>query len=175
MIGGSPTPSLPKPILLARLRNEIEAARSKTRHVVIVEDPDLESFPVTLTVTLRKTPGPVRKEGKVETALTHRLKLQITRDYPYQKPIVQWMSEIFHPNIMTYAEGGFVCTRFLDEWRIDSTVADFLKGLEMLLSNPNPRNPYATCICNEAALYFLARESSAPTAQKGGKADADRL
>ena len=168
-------PSLPKPILLARLQNEIEAARTKTRHVVIVEDPAFKEFPVALTVTLRKTPGPVRKAGKVTTVDTHRLKLQITRDYPYQKPIVQWMSEIFHPNIMTYAEGGFVCTRFLDEWRIDSTVADFLKGLEMLLVNPNPRNPYATCICNEAAAYFLARQAEAPTAPKGGKAAANRL
>lgn len=167
-------PSLPRPILLARLRNEIEAARTRTRHVVLVEDSEFRTFPVTVSVTLRKTPGPVRKAGQVSTVDTHRLKLQITRDYPYQKPIVQWMSEIFHPNIMTYAEGGFVCTRFLDDWRMDSTVADFLKGLEMLLANPNPRNPYATCICNEAAAYFLSKSPQAAPGMQRGDAHANR-
>jgi ubiquitin-protein ligase len=151
-------PSLPRPLLVDRLKNEIEKARTKTRHVVLVEDPTLEKFPVTLSVTLRNAPGPVRKDGKVGQADTHRLKLQITTDYPYQKPIVQWMSEIFHPNIMGYSEGGFVCTRFLDNWTWESTIADFLKGLEALLQKPNPHNPYATCICREAADYFLKLE-----------------
>jgi ubiquitin-protein ligase len=151
-------PSLPRPMLVARLRNEVANARRKTRHVVMVEDAEFAQFPVTIAVTLREAPGPVRKAGKVTEVSTHRLKLQITKDYPYQKPIVQWMSEIFHPNIMTYSEGGFVCTKFLDNWSFNSELADFLRGLEVLLQKPNPHNPYATCTCNEAAAYFRARE-----------------
>lgn len=157
-------PSLPRAILVARLRNEVENARRGTRHLVVVADPEFKAFPVTLTVTLRDAPGPVRRAGKVEWASTHRLTLQVTQDYPYQKPIVQWMSEIFHPNIMTYSEGGFVCTRFLDDWTFDAQLKDFLLGLEALLLKPNPSSPYATCTCNEAAAYFLALEE-----KPGGK------
>lgn len=133
---------------------------------MLVDDPEFKAFPVTLAVTLRQAPGPVRRNGVVQTVDTHRLRLQITQDYPYQKPIVQWMSEIFHPNIMTYSEGGFVCTRFLDDWSFDSELKDFLRYLEALLLKPNPLNPYATCTCNEAAAYFLEREG-APQAPRG--------
>ena len=155
-------PALPRAVLVARLRNEVEKARRKTRHLVVVEDPDFEKFPLTISVTLRDAPGPVRRGGKVGETDTHRLRLQITKDYPYQKPIVQWMSEVFHPNIMTYSEGGFVCTKFLDNWSFNSELGDFLRGLEVLLQKPNPNNPYATCICNEAAAYFRAVQGGRP-------------
>lgn len=151
-------PSMPRALLVSRLRNEVEAARKATRHIVLLEDPDFERFPVTLSVTLRKAPGPVRKDGRVGQVETHRLHLQITHEYPYRKPVVQWMSDIFHPNIMKYAEGGFVCTRLLEDWSWESTIADFLRGLEVLLQKPNPHSPYATCTCKEAAAYFLRLE-----------------
>ena len=154
-------PSLPLPLLQHRLRNEVQDARARTRHVILLEDAEFREFPVKVSVTLRDAPGPVRRNGQVVQASTHRLILQITKDYPYQKPIVQWMSEIFHPNIMNYSEGGFVCTRFLDEWSMSSTFTDFLRGLEALLLKPNPRSPYASCICREAAAYFLAQEAPA--------------
>jgi ubiquitin-protein ligase len=160
-------PSLPRPILVARLRNEVENARKRTRHIVLVDDPEFKQFPVTINITLRGAPGPVRRNGKVSQTDTHRLKLQVTQDYPYQKPIVQWMSEVFHPNIMTYSDGGFVCTRFLDDWTFNSELADFLRGLEALLQKPNPRSPYATCTCNDAAAYFLAEEARAAARTRG--------
>jgi len=151
-------PSMPRALLVARLRNEVEAARSATRHIILVEDPDYASFPANLSVTLRGAPGPVRKDGRVQQVDIHRLQLQITHEYPYRKPIVQWMSDIFHPNIMKYSEGGFVCTRLLEDWSWKSTIADFLRGLEVLLQRPNPRSPYATCTCREAAAHFLRVE-----------------
>lgn len=154
-------PSLPRAVLVGRLRNEVANARRKSRHVIVVEDEAFQKFPTTISVTLRDAPGPVRKGKEVTQVDTHRLKLQITQDYPYQKPIVQWMSEIFHPNIMTYSEGGFVCTKFLDNWSFNSELADFLRGLEVLLLKPNPNSPYATCTCNEAAAYFRDKEAKA--------------
>lgn len=137
--------------------------------MILLENPELKAFPVVVHVTLRQAPGPVRRDGRVTETRTHRLTLQITGDYPYQKPIVQWMSDIFHPNIMTYSEGGFVCTRFLDNWSFDSKLADFLRGLEVLLVKPNPESPYATCICREAAEYFLAQRREAPTGARAVK------
>jgi ubiquitin-protein ligase len=149
---------MPRALLIARLRNEVEGARAATRHVIMVEDPDFERFPAMISVTLRGAPGPVRKDGRVTQSETHRFQLQVTHEYPYRKPIVQWMSDIFHPNIMKYSEGGFVCTRLLEDWSWESTLTDFLRGLEVLLQKPNPRSPYATCTCKEAAAYFLRVE-----------------
>jgi ubiquitin-protein ligase len=134
-------PSLPRPILVARLRNEVESARRKSRHVIVVEDATFGKFPATIAVTLRGVPGPVRKGKDVVQVDTHRLTLQVTQDYPYQKPIVQWMSEIFHPNIMTYSEGGFVCTRFLSNWSFNSELADFLQGARSPAAEAEPRQP----------------------------------
>jgi ubiquitin-protein ligase len=151
-------PSMPRALLVERLRNEIERARATTRHIILVEDANFERFPASLSVTLRGAPGPVRRAGQVEQTETHRLVIQITQEYPYRKPIVQWMSDIFHPNIMKYAEGGFVCTKLLEDWSWESTLADFLRGLEVLLQKPNPHSPYATCTCREAAAYFLRVE-----------------
>jgi ubiquitin-protein ligase len=160
-------PSLPRALLVARLQNELAVARKKSRHLVVVDDPQFKQFPVTLSITLRGAPGPVRREGKVTLTDMHRLKLQITQDYPYQKPVVQWMSDIFHPNIMAYSEGGFVCTKFIDHWSFSSDLFNFLLGLEAILAKPNPHNPYATCTCREAAEYFLAKEEA--DARKGAK------
>jgi len=161
-------PSLPLPILQDRLRNEVKQARTRTRHVILLDDPEVTRFPLIVSVTLRNAPGPVRKNGRVVENDTHRLVLQITQDYPFQKPIVQWMSEIFHPNIMNYSEGGFVCTKFLEEWSFTSTLSDFLRGIEVLLQKPNPHSSYASCICREAAVYFLSREEQAKKPGPGG-------
>ena len=161
-------PSLPRALLQARVLNEVQEARKKTHHIILMDDPEVRSFPATLNVTLRGAPGPIRKNGQVVQTTTHRLRIQLTQDYPYQKPIVQWMSEIFHPNIMTYSEGGFVCTRFLEQWSWTSTLSDFLRALEGLLLAPKPKVPYATCICREASAYFLALEKDAtPSPPRG--------
>jgi ubiquitin-protein ligase len=42
----------------------------------------------------------------------------------------------------------------LDEWDFNSTLLTFFKGIESLLSNPNPANPYGTDSCTRAAEYF---------------------
>lgn len=153
-------PSLPRPLLVRRLKNEVARARKQSKHLILVDDPEFKEFPATLSITMRGAPGPVRRQGKVSTVDTHRLIVQVTKEYPYQKPIVQWMSDIFHPNIMTYTEGGFVCTRFIDNWSFESDLFTFLLGLEMILARPNPHSPYATCTCREAADYFLAKEEA---------------
>jgi ubiquitin-protein ligase len=109
---------------------------------------------VSIYTTLIDTPGPCLNGHHVSVQYTHKLKIIITEDYPYQTPIVRWRSNIFHPNIMNPLDGGYVCTRLLDEWKFGSTLFSFIKGLETLLANPNPKNPYDTDICTQAAEYF---------------------
>lgn len=105
-------------------------------------------------VTIVDTPGPIYKNGGVEAIFTHKVKIAITRHYPFQTPIVRWQSPIFHPNIMSPEDGGFVCTKLVDKWSFNSDLFTFLKGLEILLANPNPDDPYDNDTCTRAAEYF---------------------
>ncbi len=78
----------------------------------------------------------------------------ITDEYPAEKPIVKWKTPIFHPNIMAPEDGGYVCTRLLENWDFNSTMLEFFKGIEWLLTNPNPKNPFGSDTCTRAAAYF---------------------
>ncbi len=147
-------PSLPEAVLRKRLQNEIAQVRRKTEHSVIIKDPSFSKFPVEMEVLMRNVPGPVRRGERITNKYTHKLKVTITREYPYQKPIVEWRSEIFHPNIMEPFDGGYVCTKLLDRWTAQDNLYKFLVGVEGLLSNPNPGDPYGTSSCKDAALYF---------------------
>jgi ubiquitin-protein ligase len=153
---------LPADILAARVRNELEMCRLSLGHRFEVR-PDADgSFPMEIDVTLFKTPGPVMRAGRVVHAYEHRLKIIVTGEYPYEKPIVRWQSPIFHPNIMLARDGGYVCTKLLDDWSFSSNLSSFVKGLESLLMNPNPGNPYASESCMTAAAYFREHEYAPP-------------
>ena len=71
-----------------------------------------------------------------------------------EKPIVKWQTPIFHPNIMPPEEGGYVCTKLLENWDFRSSLVSFIKGIESLLVNPNPANPFGNDRCTMAAAYF---------------------
>jgi len=145
---------LPREVLRSRLKNEIEACQRQIKHHIEISDPYLKSFPVTLNLTLMRVPGPNLSEGKVLSRFIHRLQVIITEDYPYEKPIVKWQTPIFHPNIMSPEDGGYVCTKLLENWDFRSTLTMFIKGIEILLANPNPENPFGSDSCTRAAEYF---------------------
>jgi ubiquitin-protein ligase len=147
-------PKLPEAVLRKRVQNEIAQVARKTNHSLIVKDRSFSSWPAEIDVILKNIPGPVKRGDRVTSKYTHKLKITITREYPYQKPIVEWQSEIFHPNIMDPFDGGYVCTKLLDRWTAQDNLHRFLVGLESLLANPNANDPYATCSCKDAALYF---------------------
>jgi ubiquitin-protein ligase len=83
------------------------------------------------------------------------MEITITPDYPYEKPIVRWQTPIFHPNIMLPMDGGYVCTKLLDSWSFSSNLLGFIKGVESLLANPNPMNPYKSESCMMASARFI--------------------
>ena len=145
---------LPRDILRKRVRNELDNARTALKDHTIEVVGDQSKFPVTVKVTLRGIPGPELVDGKVVHRTEHIFLMEISEDYPYQKPLVIWGTPIFHPNIMVPEDGGFVCTRLLDDWSFDSNLLLFIKGIEVLLSSPNPSGPYGTDSCTRAAELF---------------------
>ena len=156
-------PKLPKDILIMRVRQEIAMCKRKLDHIIAVEDDDIVDIPTTIMVTLVNVPGPVMKEEEeLDHKYTHQFTMMITDEYPYQKPIVRWQSEIFHPNIMPPEDGGYVCTKLLDDWTFQSNLTIFIKGVETMLANPNPANPYATETCLQAARYFSRHKYRPP-------------
>ena len=92
----------------------------------------------------------------------HRMSLLITEEYPVEKPIVKWRTPIFHPNIMPPEDGGYLCTRLLENWDFSSTLLAFIKGVEWLLMNPNPSNPFGCDACTRAAAHFNRRGYEPP-------------
>ncbi len=142
---------LPVDVLRVRLRNEIEMCQRELRHHISVSDTSLSSFPVMVSVTFMRVPGPDWEEGRVVHRFVHRMAIVIGEDYPMEKPIVKWQTPIFHPNIMAPGDGGYVCTKLLENWDFSSNLMTFIKGIESLLVNPNP------AIFNNRCYTFLAR------------------
>ena len=145
---------LPVDVLRARLRNEIEMCQRELRHHISISDPSLSTFPVLLNVTLLRVPGPDWEDGKIVNRFVHRFGVVITDEYPVEKPIVKWQTPIFHPNIMPPEDGGYVCTKLLENWDFSSNLASFIRGVESLLVNPNPKNPFGNDTCTRAAAFF---------------------
>lgn len=166
--------ALPKDILLKRIRNELKLVMDRTAHDVGIEG-DLEKFPIRVWVTFKDVPGPILKDGDVHSKYEHKFLMELTEEYPYRKPVVIWATEIFHPNIMLPKDGGFVCIKLLEDWGFGSNLLNFIQGLEALVSNPNPRDPYGTDSCTKAAEVFNRRPYAPPGIVKGEKRPKPRI
>jgi ubiquitin-protein ligase len=160
---------LPQDLLKSRVKNELEMCIRMLKHHITVSDRTYSKFPMEVNITLIKTAGPIMRDGKILHKFTHKLKIFITENYPYEKPIVRWQSEIFHPNVMMPDDGGYVCTKLLDDWSFSSNLMSFVKGLESLLIHPNPQNPYGSDSCTKAAEYFNKNPYKPPLILEGKK------
>jgi ubiquitin-protein ligase len=147
--------ALPRDILRKRMKNEIRLVRDQTSFIVEVEDAEFWSFPATIYVTFNNVQGPVLKGNEVHYNNTHKIKIEIPKEYPYQKPTARFLTDIFHPNIVPPKRGGWVCIKLLDNWDFSSNLMTFLLGLRRLLTHPNPESPYKDETTILAARYFL--------------------
>ena len=161
--------ALPVDVLRIRLKNEVEMCQRELRHHISVSDATLSSFPMTINVTFLRVPGPCWEGNKVTHRMVHRMGLMISDQYPVEKPIVKWKTPIFHPNIMPPEDGGYVCTKLLENWDFGSTLLAFVKGVEWLLVNPNPRNPFGSDTCTRAAEYFNKNPYRPPGKRDGNE------
>ena len=159
-------PKLPADILKRRVSQELTMCNRKLEHQIEIKDDDLDDFPVLVRVTMMHTPGPTLRDKKLTHRYTHQFVMKITDEYPYEKPIVRWRTPIFHPNIMLPEEGGHVCTKLLDDWGFSSNLLTFIRGIESLLTNPNPLSPWGSKTCMSAANYFNENEYRPPTIVK---------
>jgi ubiquitin-protein ligase len=148
------------------LRNEIQQCKSNFPHDIKVKDPELSNFPVTVLVTFKDIPGPQLNGNKIVHGYSHKLRIDIPSDYPYKKPTVRFLTDLFHPNIVPPERGGWVCIKLLDDWDLSSDLSVLLKGVETLLSNPNPQSPYRDETTIKAAKYFLKYPYSPPNIVK---------
>ena len=114
----------------------------------------MSAFPILVNITLMRVPGPCLMGDRIIHRFVHQVVILITDQYPIEKPIVKWRTPIFHPNIMPPEDGGYVCTKLLENWDFNSTLMTFIKGLEWLLANPNPGNPFGNDMCTRAAAHF---------------------
>ncbi len=147
--------SLPMNVLRSRLINELAMCRNNLNYIIECSDEAFTELPATLDIAMRNVPGPVLVRGEISDKREHGLRIIITPEYPYEKPIVRWQTPIFHPNIMLPRDGGYVCTKLLDSWNFSSNLLGFIKGVESLLANPNPMSPYDTESCMLASEKFI--------------------
>jgi ubiquitin-protein ligase len=154
--------ALPRDVLRIRLKNEVEMCQRELRHHISLSDASLSTFPMLLNVTFLRVPGPSWEDGRVVHRYVHRMAILVSEQYPVEKPIVKWRTGIFHPNIMPPEDGGYVCTKLLENWEFSSTLLAFIRGIEWLLVNPNPANPIGSDTCTRAAAYFNRNSYSPP-------------
>ncbi|MGN1044920.1 MAG: ubiquitin-conjugating enzyme E2 [Candidatus Methanomethylophilaceae archaeon] len=114
-------------------------------------DPEKVEFPIRIDMHLSKVVG---YEAPDKPITEHDFYIILSSEYGLQRPEVRWKSKIFHPNIMDPSDGGYVCTKMLDKWDFSTPLLTFLKGVEILVSEPNPMNPFGTDSCMAAARYF---------------------
>ena len=141
---------LPEEVLVARLRNELAICERYLRHPISRSEENLSRFPMDSEIKLQKVPGAFVQNGRVMIRYNHCFRIVVTGDYPFEKPLVIWQTPIFHPNIMMPEDGGHLCTKLLEGWSFNSTLLSFIKGVESLLLNPNPNNPFGTDSCTAA-------------------------
>jgi ubiquitin-protein ligase len=149
-------------MLRKRLNNEIQVCKENFIHEIKVRDPEFSEFPTTILVTINNIPGPRLKDNRILHNYTHRIRIDIPQEYPYQKPTVRFLTDIFHPNIVPPERGGWVCIKLLDKWDLSSNLMDLLKGIESLLTNPNSLSPYRDETTIKAAKYFLKNPYKPP-------------
>ncbi|CAN4103761.1 unnamed protein product [Withania somnifera] len=79
-------------------------------------------------------------EGTVYAKGLFNLKIQIPERYPFQPPIVTFLTPIYHPNI---DNGGRICLDILNlpqkgAWKPSLNISTVLTSIGLLLSEPNP-------------------------------------
>lgn len=145
---------LVKPILVKRINNEIDDLNAYLE-LSISNVPEDVKFPIMLSISLINSSA---RASEKEIARGHQFDLILSEDYPFERPRAIWKTQIFHPNIMTPEDGGFVCIRSLDNWSFGSNLTSFVVGVENLLADPNPMNPYGTDSCIKASKWYIANK-----------------
>mmetsp|Transcript_2424 Transcript_2424/g.3609 ORF Transcript_2424/g.3609 Transcript_2424/m.3609 type:complete len:176 (-) Transcript_2424:243-770(-) len=81
----------------------------------------------------------VGPEGTVYAGLKYTLSMKFPDEYPYNAPLVKFVTPCFHPNV---DEHGNICLDILKEkWSAAYSVTTVLISLQSLLGEPNNDSP----------------------------------
>ncbi|KAH9597249.1 Ubiquitin-conjugating enzyme E2 [Trypanosoma melophagium] len=84
--------------------------------------------------------------------LEFRLSIEFPSNYPFEAPLVRFLTPCFHPNVDTH---GAICLDILkDNWSAVYTVSKILLSIQNLLDNPNNQSP----LNNRAAMMWPNKE-----------------
>ncbi len=108
----------------------------------------------------------INKNGDINKE--HLLRVTLSKEYPYQKPIVEWKSQIWHPNV---AHGGAICIAILKKSWDNNTVTDIANSLIHFLTHPDTTDPYNS----EAKTWYTENPDKILKARKEDKAIEDGL
>jgi len=159
---------LVRPVLIKRINNEILGLNDHLG-LGIHPVPENAEFPIEISIALKNAPARISKD---EVGNNHVFSVIVSEDYPYERPRAKWITPIFHPNIMMPEDGGFVCVKTLDNWSFGSSLLSFVKGVELLIADPNPMNPYSTDSCMEAAKWYVKNKPKFEAKVRYGGRDA---
>ncbi len=156
---------LPRSVLLRRISKELGDC-SKYLGSNFTFDAKQVEFPIRIDMRMSNVVGYDAPDSLITE---HDFSIYLTEEYGFRKPEVRWRSPIFHPNILSPEDGGYVCIRMLNEWTFDTSLLSFLKGVEALVSEPNPASPFGTETCMKAAEYFRNNTSKFDARVKYGE------
>ncbi|MCS7118376.1 MAG: hypothetical protein NZ957_06295 [Thaumarchaeota archaeon] len=173
-VGGSML--LPRDKFLKRLEKEEEDLRRngypftkqdlwKPMNFQMVYSAGYETLNVAVKYAVSfKARGFVMTKRGIEEQLDHTASLYVLDYYPYMDPKkgapmrIFWESDIFHPNICPgsrYGGNGLVCWKMIKEWGKTFSLATLVRGLQLLVENPNPEDPLSKIpVCMQAASFF---------------------
>ncbi|XP_065346225.1 ubiquitin-conjugating enzyme E2 C [Cloeon dipterum] len=79
-------------------------------------------------------------EGTVYEGQTYKLSMEFTNSYPYQAPVVKFVTKCYHPNVDI--ANGVICLDILKEkWSALYDVRTILISIQSLLGEPNNESP----------------------------------
>lgn len=128
---------------LPQLLQERDVIKREFPTVTALNDP-----PTIYDGMLRCEKGPVKELANkgiwpfTEYVEWHRFRLELPKEFPNNKPIVTWLTDISHPNVVPNVRGA-VCVSILGkDWNQNTTIVSVINSLYFLLTDPNPWDVY---------------------------------
>ncbi|MFO7792688.1 MAG: ubiquitin-conjugating enzyme E2 [Candidatus Saliniplasma sp.] len=145
--------TLPNDLWLSRVENELDHLLEED--VNVIQKNNMDTY-MEIKLRLNNTPGPINIGSNIALSFDHIIQLKIPRSYPYSSPIIKWKDDIFHPNIQSPKNGGFVKMTYLENWSFSSDLKSLVNEIKKLLVKPEIDKSWETRECNEALEYYLS-------------------
>jgi hypothetical protein len=81
----------------------------------------------------------------------HLFKMDLPSEYPLKPPLVTWLTDIDHPNIVPRVPGAVCVSTLGESWNPNLRLSAVVNSLIFLLTDPNPYSVYRDERCLKAA------------------------